>query len=80
MRLTLRTLAVGLALAALPALAAADLAVGRLVAPFELAVKADYGYYIVHDPAASERPAIQAFIGWLLEEAGRPPETATSLP
>ena len=64
----------------LPALAAADLAVGRLVTPFDLTVKADYGYYVVSDPSSAERPSIQAFTGWLLEEAGRPPETGTSLP
>ena len=64
----------------LPALAAADLAVGRLVTPFDLTVKADYGYYVVSDPSSAERPSIQAFTGWLLEEARRPPETGTSLP
>ena len=64
----------------LPALAAADLAVGRLVAPFDLTVKADYGYYIVADPSDYERPAIEAFTGWLLEEASRPADAATSLP
>ena len=47
--------------------------------PFDLTVKADYNYYIVCDPAESERPAIQAFMSWLLEEASRPAESATSL-
>jgi LysR family glycine cleavage system transcriptional activator len=64
----------------LPVLAAGDLALGRLVMPFELAVKADYSYYIVCDPGDSERPAIQAFTSWLLEEARRPADSATSLP
>jgi LysR family glycine cleavage system transcriptional activator len=64
----------------LPALAAGDLAVGRLTLPFELTIKADYSYYIVCDPADSARPTIQAFIDWLLEEAKRPAEAATSLP
>jgi LysR family glycine cleavage system transcriptional activator len=63
----------------LTALATRDLALGRLVMPFELTVKADYNYYIVCDPSESERPAIQAFTGWLLEEAGRPAESAASL-
>jgi hypothetical protein len=47
--------------------------------PFDLTVKADYNYYIVCDEAGWERPAIQAFTGWLLEEARRPAETPTSL-
>ena len=59
----------------LPALAAPDLAVGRLVTPFELRVPTDFSYYIICDPADAERPAIQAFTGWLLEEARRPLET-----
>ncbi len=63
----------------LTSLAANDLAAGRLAMPFDLTVKADYNYYIVCDPAESERPAIQAFMSWLLEEASRPAESATSL-
>lgn len=63
----------------LPVLAAGDLALGRLVMPFDLTVKADYNYYIVCDPASWERPPIQAFTAWLLEEARRPAETPTSL-
>jgi LysR family glycine cleavage system transcriptional activator len=63
-------------LCSLPALAAADLAVGRLVTPFELQVPTDYSYYIICDPEESERPAIQAFTDWLLAEARRPMETA----
>jgi LysR family glycine cleavage system transcriptional activator len=61
------------------ALAASDLAVGRLVLPFELTLKADYGYYVVCDPGDAERPAIQAFTGWLLEEASQPAEAASRL-
>jgi LysR family glycine cleavage system transcriptional activator len=59
----------------LPALAAPDLAVGRLITPFELRVPTDFSYYIICDPADADRPAIQAFTGWLLEEARRPLET-----
>jgi LysR family glycine cleavage system transcriptional activator len=65
-------------LLSLPALAAADLAVGRLVTPFELRLPTDYSYYIICDPEESERPAIQAFTDWLLEEARRPLETPGS--
>ncbi len=62
------------------ALAAADLALGRLVMPFELTVKADYNYYIVCDPADSERTAIQSFTGWLLDEASASSEAVASMP
>lgn len=61
------------------ALAASDLALGRLVMPFDLTVKADYNYYIVCNPADWDRPAIQAFAGWLLEEASQPMESAKSV-
>jgi LysR family glycine cleavage system transcriptional activator len=56
------------------ALAAADLAAGRLVRPFDLSVPADYAYYIVCDPTQAARPAIEAFRNWLLEEARSPKE------
>jgi len=67
-----------------PALASGDLAAGRLVLPFEQRVPAEYAYYILCDPGAMERPAIQAFTGWLQEEAQRfsdapePPATFVS--
>lgn len=60
----------------LPALAAADLAAGRLILPFPLSVPADFAYYIVFNPEDAQRPAIQAFRGWLLQEAGAPIEIA----
>ncbi len=55
-----------------PALAAADLAAGRLIVPFAEPVPADYAYYIVCEPGAIERPAIQAFVDWIVDEAGHP--------
>jgi len=55
-----------------PALAAADLAAGRLIVPFTEPVPADYAYYIVCEPGAIERPAIQAFVDWMVDEAGHP--------
>lgn len=58
----------------LPALAADDLAAGRLILPFERIVPADYAYYILCSPGAADRPAIRAFTDWLLEEVGRQPE------
>jgi len=56
----------------LPALAAGDLAAGRLLLPFPQKLAADYAYYILCEPSATERPAIQAFVDWLLDEAQRP--------
>jgi LysR family glycine cleavage system transcriptional activator len=59
----------------LPALAARDLAAGRLLLPFEQSVPADYAYYIVCEPGGMERPAIQAFVTWLLDETQQPAQT-----
>jgi LysR family glycine cleavage system transcriptional activator len=55
--------------ASVTALAQADISAGRLVLPFELSVPADFAYYILCDPVQADRPAIEAFRGWLLEEA-----------
>jgi LysR family glycine cleavage system transcriptional activator len=55
-----------------PALAGADLASGRLFLPFAEQVPADYAYYIVCEPGAMERPAIQAFVEWMVDEASHP--------
>ncbi|MCC6533735.1 MAG: transcriptional regulator GcvA [Burkholderiales bacterium] len=63
----------------LPALAAGDIAAGRLFLPFERLVPADYAYYIVCEPGACKRPAIRAFTDWLLEEVARPVESAPAL-
>jgi LysR family glycine cleavage system transcriptional activator len=51
-----------------PLLAAADLAAGRLIAPFGLAVPLEQAYYLVYQHAASERASIAAFRAWLLKE------------
>jgi LysR family glycine cleavage system transcriptional activator len=56
----------------LRALAAEDLAAGRLILPFPQALAADYAYYILCDADAMARPAIQAFVDWLLDEARQP--------
>jgi len=56
----------------LPALAAGDLAAGRLLLPFQPKLAADYAYYVLYEPGAMERPAIQAFVDWLLDEAKHP--------
>lgn len=49
-------------------LAAADLAAGRLVAPFELALPMDLGFYLVCPESYADRPKVVKFRQWLLEE------------
>jgi LysR family glycine cleavage system transcriptional activator len=52
-----------------PVLAAADVAAGRLVLPFELSVPLNHAYYLVYDEAVAEQPAIAAFREWITSEA-----------
>jgi LysR family glycine cleavage system transcriptional activator len=52
------------------ALAADDLAAGRLVKPFDITIPTEYAYYILSPKATSHHPKIAAFRTWLLEEAG----------
>ena len=51
------------------ALVADDLSRHRLVRPFPQSVMAPLGYYVVCPPDHLARPAVQAFVDWLLEEA-----------
>ena len=48
---------------------AADLAAGRLVRLFSLALPDLFAYYIVTAPGALERPKVRAFRDWLRREA-----------
>jgi LysR family glycine cleavage system transcriptional activator len=57
------------------ALAADDLAAGRLVKPFDLSFAPDRAYYLVCPPANADRPNVVAFRDWLLEEAARENDT-----
>jgi LysR family glycine cleavage system transcriptional activator len=50
-------------------IAAADIAAGRLVRLFSLALPDLFAYYIVTAPGALERPKVRAFHDWLREEA-----------
>src|SRR6202048_2943651 len=52
-------------------IAAADLAAGRLVRLFSLALPDQFAYYIVTAPGALERPKVRAFRDWLRREAAR---------
>jgi LysR family glycine cleavage system transcriptional activator len=58
----------GIALASKP-LAAAEIAAGRLISPFKIAIQQPYAYYLVTPEAISGRPAVEAFRQWLLAEA-----------
>jgi len=50
-------------------IAAADIAAGRLVRLFSLALPDLFAYYIVTAPGALERPKVRAFRDWLRQEA-----------
>jgi LysR family glycine cleavage system transcriptional activator len=52
-------------------IAAADIAAGRLVRLFTLALPDPFAYYIVTAPGAIERPKVRAFRNWLRCEADR---------
>jgi LysR family transcriptional regulator, glycine cleavage system transcriptional activator len=52
-------------------IAAADLAAGRLVRLFSLALPDQFAYYIVTVPGALDRPKVRAFRDWLRCEADR---------
>ena len=57
--------------ATFPVLAAAELAAGRLILPFELQVPLQSAYYLVCNDTAALRPAVAAFRDWLLTEAAQ---------
>lgn len=58
----------GVALALKP-LVEADVAAGRLIVPFDIAVPSPYGYFLVMRKAVAQRPSVAAFRHWLLDEA-----------
>jgi LysR family glycine cleavage system transcriptional activator len=47
----------------------ADIAAGRLVAPFDMVLPQDAGYYVVTPEAAAETPNIALFRNWLIASA-----------
>jgi LysR family glycine cleavage system transcriptional activator len=53
------------------AIVESDLAKGRLVAPFEMSLPADAGYYHVCPQTAADTPKIIAFRDWLIATARR---------
>lgn len=61
-------------------LAQSDLDAGRLVAPYELRIKADYSFYAVCLESRVEEPAIVKFRDWLIDEAAGRAEEPVSGP
>jgi LysR family glycine cleavage system transcriptional activator len=57
--------------ASMPALAAEDVAAGRLIMPFDLKVPLVSAYYMVCEEHAKTRPAVAAFRNWLMAEAAK---------
>jgi LysR family transcriptional regulator, glycine cleavage system transcriptional activator len=51
-----------------------DLASGRLVKPFDLALPNAYSFWLVSGGDAAAHPAVEAFTRWLREEVARHPE------
>jgi LysR family glycine cleavage system transcriptional activator len=51
-----------------------DIAKGRLVVPFKIALPADAGFYLVSPEGAAEPPKLGAFRQWLLASAKNKPE------
>lgn len=68
----------GVALGRSP-LVADDLARGRLVAPFDVALPGDFAFYVVCPEATANQPKIAAVREWLLEEAAQTPQRLTDL-
>lgn len=52
-------------------LIAEELAAGQLVAPFDLVLSGDSGYYFLCSPARAAEPKIALFRDWLLAEAAK---------
>lgn len=54
---------------ALKPLVEADVAAGRLIVPFDIAVPSPYAYFLVMRKAVAHRHSVAAFRAWLLDEA-----------
>jgi LysR family glycine cleavage system transcriptional activator len=59
-------------------IAAADLAAGRLVRLFSLALPDQFSYYVVTAPGALDRAKVRSFRDWLRDEADRQPSAAAA--
>lgn len=68
--LLIRAAEAGQGLALVPQLyAREEIAAGRLVQVLDLPWPARFAYYLVARPDAAARPAVQAFMAWIIEEA-----------
>lgn len=54
------------------ALVASDLASGRLIRPFDLALKSRWSYYVVYPEGALRHKPVRAFRDWLFSEVAGP--------
>jgi LysR family glycine cleavage system transcriptional activator len=61
----------GVALALRP-LVETDIATGRLMLPFDLALASPYAYFLVMPEGVARRPSVTAFRLWLLQEGCNP--------
>lgn len=59
-------------------IAAADLAAGRVVRPFELSFPVDFAYYLVYPETKQALPKVETFRRWLQREAKASTEAVTS--
>jgi LysR family glycine cleavage system transcriptional activator len=57
-----------------------DLAEGRLVRLFDLALPAEPAYYLITSEQTARLPKVQAFRAWLLDEVSRCNQPATTIP
>ena len=57
-----------------------DLAAGRLVAPFDVALPIDVGFYLVCPEATAATPKVTAFRDWLIATTKRDKHTLTLVP
>ena len=62
-----------------PRLFAAELAAGRLVAPFAAALETGYGYYLTIHPEDLADPAVARFRTWMIERFSLPPALPAGL-
>jgi LysR family transcriptional regulator, glycine cleavage system transcriptional activator len=63
----------GIGVAVLPRFLIEDeVAAGRLVIPFNVAVRSDQAYYLVHPEEKADLPALRSFREWLLREVHNP--------
>src|ERR1700738_1585445 len=55
-----------------------DIAKGRLVVPFKIALPADAGFYLVSPEGVAEPPKLRAFRQWLIASAKKRGECSPS--